>query len=200
MNYLKEVFGVGYVTTWHDPVQWCSKGCPVLQESPNKLPLWPRNLHYFHLWSNLDLCTEAQHRHSYLVLTSAFVQAQMTIQRGQDDEEGIMNIKTPHWPLGWSQNWASSSSWAESYEEPLVCVYLVILSNYSYIWSKVKIPLIAINEGHIDQILTSTDSPLTCPFRRRGEQEREGERSVWRINMTNLNPFSGIFATWHHSP
>lgn len=111
-----------------------------------------------------------------------------------------MNIKSPHWLLGRSQNWASSSSWAESYEEPVVCVYLVILSNYSYIWSKVKIPLIAINEGHIDQILTSTDSPLTCPFRRRGEQEREGERSVWRINMMSLNPFSGIFATWLHTP
>lgn len=41
-----------------------------------------------------------------------------------------------------------------------------------------KIPFITINEGHTDQILTrlSTDSPLTCPFRKRGEQERERKR------------------------
>lgn len=52
------------------------------------------------------------------------------------------------------------------------------LSNYSYIWSKVKIPFVAINEGHADQILTrlSTDSPLACSFIRRGEQERESKR------------------------
>lgn len=179
MNCLKELFGGGYVTTWHDPVQRCSESCAVLQESPVKLPLRPRNLHCFHLWSHLFV-----HRGtapSFLqVLAFAFVQAQMTIQyKRQDDEECVMNIKNPHRPLGWSQNWASNSSWTESYEEPLVCIYLVILSNYSYIWSKVKIPFIAINEGHTDQILTrlSTDSPLTCPLEEE-ENKREKEREV----------------------
>lgn len=72
------------------------------------------------------------------------------------------------------------------------------LSNHSYIWSKVKIPFVAVNEGHTDQILKrlGTDSPLTCSFRRRGEErESKREKSV-EDKYDNFVAFLGIFAIW----
>lgn len=99
---------------------------------------------------------------SSLVLTFAFAQPQMTIQHeSQDDEEGVMNINNPHRHLSWRQNWASSSNRTERYKEPLVSIYPVTLSNYSYIWSKVKIPFIPVNEGHVDQDFDMTNYSLS---------------------------------------
>lgn len=107
-----------------------SESCPALQESPIKLPYHPEISTAF---------TCGDERHKWLQYESRV------------DEEGVTNIKNPHWCLSWRQNWASSSSRTERYEEPLVSIYLVTLSNYSYIWSKVKIPFIPVNEGHADQ-------------------------------------------------
>lgn len=79
-----------------------------------------------------------------LLLAFAFVQAQMIVQhRRQDDEEGVMNIKNPHRPLSLNQSWASSSSWTESYEEPLGCVYLVtypITVTFEARWKFLSLP------------------------------------------------------------